>query len=181
MNMRILLVSCLLVLGGCTQVPPMDFAPADVLPTGTKIDAGMKDISIAFGKKEERLGNIEVGFGGNQYEASFKSSFEDALQEALIKSAVFNDMADRRVFLVAKVLKLETPTMGINFDTDFVVRYQLLDTSTGKLVFTRDINTQGSVPGDYAFLGAARYTEARNVAVRENIMMFIDSLAEYKQ
>ena len=82
---------------------------------------------------------------------------------------------------MAKVLKLETPTMGINFDTDFVVRYQLLDTSTGKLVFTRDINTQGSVPGDYAFLGAARYTEARNVAVRENIMMFIDSLAEYKQ
>ncbi len=174
----VLLIGLVALVTGCTQVPPMDFAPADVLPTGHKVDLGIKDISIAFGKKEERLGNIEVGFGGNQYESSFKQSFEDALQEALIKSAIFNDLAENRALLVAKVLELDSPEMGISFETDFTVRYQLLSTSTGELLFTRDIASVGSVSADYAFLGAARYTEARNVAVRENIMLFLDSLSE---
>ncbi|NRP96218.1 hypothetical protein XMG59_002337 [Marinobacterium sp. xm-g-59] len=181
MNIRLAILSLVVIFAGCAQVPPLDFAPDDVLPTGAKIDRQVKDISIAFGKDDERVGYIEVGFGGNQYEASFKSSFEDALQEALIKSAVFNDMADRRVLVVAKVLKLETPSMGVNFPTDFVVRYQLLDTSSGKLIFTRDIESTGEVEASYAFMGAARYTEARNIAVRNNILEFITSLGEFKE
>ena len=174
----IFLVGLVALVTGCTQVPPMDFAPADVLPAGHKVDLGIKDISIAFGKKEERLGNIEVGFGGNQYEASFKQSFEDALQEALIKSAIFSDLAEDRALLVAKVLELDSPEMGINFTTDFTVRYQLLSTSTGELLFTRDISSVGSVEMEYSLLGAARYIEARNVAVRDNILLFLDSLSE---
>ena len=180
MKIKLTILSLVLLLGACVQVPPLDFSPVDVFPTGVKIDAELKDISIAFGKKEERLGDIEVGFAGNQYEASFKSSFEDSLQEAIIKSAIFNDLANRKVFLIAKVLKLETPAFGVNFNTDFIVRYQLLDTSSGQLVFTRDINSEGWVRADYAFAGVARYTEARNVAVRKNILLFIDSLAEFK-
>lgn len=178
MNIRVFLIVCSTILGGCT-LPPMDFVPAKVLATGTKIDAGIRDISITFANKEERLGGIDLAEVDN-YEIAFRSSFEDALQEALIRSVVFNDMADRRVLLIAKIMKLETPRFGINFNTAFVVRYQLLDTSSGKLVFTKDIATQGSVPANYAFEGGYRYVEARNIAVRENILMFIDSLAEYE-
>jgi hypothetical protein len=181
MSIRFLLLLTVSLFVGCAQVPPLDFAPNDVLPTGSKIDRQVKDISIAFGKDDERKGYIEVGFGGNQYEASFKSAFEDALQEAIIKSAVFNDLAERKVLVIAKVLKLETPTMGINFPTDFIVRYQLLDTSSGELIFTRDIESSGEVEAGYAFLGAARYTEARNIAVRENILSFLGSLGEFRE
>jgi len=56
----------------------------------------------------------------------------------------------------------------------------LLDRSNGKLVFTRDITSTGSVPFDYAFSGAIRYTEARNRSGRDNVQQFIGSLAEFK-
>ena len=165
----------------CSEgIPPLDFTPSDVLPTGKKIDAGVKDISISFAKPKERVGKIQVGFGGNQYETSFKSTFEDSLQEALIKSAVFSDYAKRKVLIVAKVMQLETPEVGIAFNTQLVVRYSLLDTSTGKLVFTRDIKTVGNVEMSYAFLGATRFSESRNRAVRSNIHNFISSLGEAK-
>ena len=86
----------------CSEgIPPLDFTPSEVLPTGKKIDAGVKDISISFAKPKERVGKIQVGFGGNQYETSFKSTFEDSLQEALIKSAVFSDYAKRKVLIFA--------------------------------------------------------------------------------
>ena len=169
------------LLGGCTSVPPLNFTPKDVLPTGTKIDRGVKDISISFGKEDELKGEIHVGFAGNVYEDSFKKTFEDALQESLIKSAIFNDLARKKILLVAKVLQFETPAFGIRFETDFIVEYQLLDTSTGKLLFTRNIQSKGEVPGDYAFMGLTRATEARNIAVRNNIILFLDSLAEFKE
>lgn len=54
------------------------------------------------------------------------------MQEALIKSAVFDDYARNKVLIVAKVMQLETPSSGVNFNTDMIVKYDLLDTNTGK-------------------------------------------------
>jgi hypothetical protein len=181
MNKFLAAIMFCLTLTACSEsVPPLDFTPSDVLPTGKKVNAGVKDISISFAKPQERVGSIQVGFGGNQYESSFKSTFEDSLQEALIKSAIFNDYAKRKVLIVAKVMQLETPTVGLAFTTQMVVRYSLLDTSSGKLLFTRDIKTSGTVEMGYAFLGATRMSESRNRAVRSSIEDFISSLGEAK-
>lgn len=181
MNKFLATIMFCLTLTACSEsVPPLDFTPSDVLPTGKKVNAGVKDISISFAKPQERVGSIQVGFGGNQYESSFKSTFEDSLQEALIKSAIFNDYAKRKVLIVAKVMQLETPTVGLAFTTQMVVRYSLLDTSSGKLLFTRDIKTSGTVEMEYAFLGATRFSESRNRAVRASIEDFISSLGEAK-
>ena len=181
MSRFLILVCLVLSLTACSEgVPPLDFTPSDVLPTGKKIQAGVKDVSISFAKPQERTGQIQVGFGGNQYESSFKSTFEDSLQESLIKSAIFNDYARRKVLLVAKVLQLETPNMGLAFKTQMTVQYSLLDTSTGKLLFTRSISSVGNLEAGYAFMGATRYTESRNRAVRSSIETFISSLGEAK-
>lgn len=182
MNKKIVFILfAVMMLEGCVSLPPLDFAPSNIAPTGAKINAGLKGIAISFGKKKELLGEIQLGFeeiqAGNSYEASFKSTFKDALQEAIIRSAIFNDAVNRKLFLVAKVLKLETPVAGINFNTSFIVRYQLLDTSSGKEFFTQDIPSTGQVPFSYAFMGTIRYIEARNRAVRENIVLFLDSLS----
>ena len=179
MSLRLIAAVVLMsFLSACASVPPLDFTPSDVLPTGKKIDAGIKDISISFAKPSESLGEIQVGFGGNQYESAFKSSFEDALQEALIKSAIFSDYAKRKVLIVAKVMQLESPMAGISFETEMIVKYDLLDTSTGKILFTRNIPSTGSVKMSHSLLGATRMTEARNRAVRSNIESFISSLGE---
>ena len=188
MKIKLTILSLVVLLGACTQVPPLNFSPADVSPTGVKIDAELRDINIAFGKKEELLGVIEIGFTGHQYQTSFKSLFEDALQETIIKSAIFNDLADRKVFLTAKVMQLDISSTIIDFkiNTDLIVRYQLLDTSSGRAVFTRDIISRGSfaeislIPLDFA-TAQANFNQSKNIAVRKNILLFIDSLAEFKQ
>jgi len=176
-----LFVFVILFLGGCaTQAPTLSFVPKDVLPTGTKIDYELKSISVSIAQENERLGETQVGLLGNQYESSFKQALKDALEEAITKSAIFNDISNRKLMLSAKVLQFETPQISISFETKMIIRYQLIDRSNGKLVFTRDISSAGTVTYDYAFVGAIRYTEARNRAVRENINQFIGSLAEFK-
>jgi hypothetical protein len=177
----VLAFTSLFALGGCaTQAPTLDFVPKDVLPTGKKIDFELKNTSVSIAQEEERVGATQVGLFGNQYEQAFKQAFKDALEEAISKSAIFNDLSTRKLTLSAKVLQFETPGFSTSFSTKMVVRYQLLDRSNGQLVFTRDIESNGQVPFDYAFMGAIRYTEARNRAGRQNVAQFITSLNEFK-
>ena len=75
-------------------------------------------------------------------------------------------------------MQLQSPMAGISFETDMIVKYDLLDTSTGKILFTRNIPSSGSVEMSHSWLGATRMTEARNRAVRSNIEGFISSLGE---
>lgn len=170
----------LLGLTGCaTQAPTLNFVPKDVISTGSKINFELKTISVSIAQENERVGETQVGLFGNQYESSFKQAFKDAIEEALAKSAIFNDLSDRKTSLTAKVLQFETPGMSVSFETKMVVRFQLLDRSSGKLIFTRDISSVGVVPFDYSFMGAIRYTEARNRAARDNVNQFLSSLGEF--
>jgi hypothetical protein len=182
MRLSLLLIGfwSILNLGGCAQAPTLDFVPRDVLPKGFKIDYELKTISISIAQEDERVGKTHVGFFGNQYEASFKQAFKDALEEAITKSAIFNDLSGRKLALTAKILQFETPSMGVSFDTAMVVRYQLIDRADGKILFTRDIKSSGSVPFDFAFIGAIRATEARNRSVRANVEELLSSLSEFK-
>lgn len=169
------------LLSGCaTQAPPLNFTPVDVLPAKNKVEAELKTLTVSIAKEEERLGETQVGFFGNQYEASFKQTLKDAIEEALTKSAVFNDLATKKVSLTAKVMQFQSPSAGVSFETKAIIRYEIFDRKDGKLIFRRDIASTGSVPGDYAFMGAIRYTEARNRAMRENVTQFINSLEELK-
>lgn len=173
--------SGVLLLSGCaTQAPTLNFVPQDVLPSSSKIDFELKNTSVSIAQDGERVGATQVGLFGNQYESTFKQAFKDALEEAISKSAIFNDLSTRKLSLSAKVLQFETPGFSTGFATTMVVRYQLLDRSNGKLIFTRDITSTGEVAFDYAFMGAIRYTEARNRAGRDNVNQFITSLAEFK-
>lgn len=178
--MLALVFFCFCITGCATQAPTLNFVPKDVLPSSTKIDFELKSTSISIAQDDERTGPTQVGLFGNQYESSFKQAFKDALEEAISKAAIFNDLSQRKLTLSAKILQFETPGFSTGFETKIVVRYQLLNRSNGKLVFTRDITATGVVPFDYAFNGAIRYTEARNRAGRDNIQQFIGSLAEFK-
>ena len=171
----------ILVLTGCaTQAPTLSFVPGDVFPSKTKIDFELKSISVSIAQEGERVGETQVGLYGNQYEASFKQALKDALEEAIAKSAIFNDLSSRKLALSAKVLQFQSPAAGTTFTTTMVVRFQLLDRSDGKLLFTRDITSVGEVPFDFAFVGATRFTEARNRAARNNVNQFLQGLSEFK-
>lgn len=162
---------------GCaTPMPTLEFAPTDVTPARTKVDADLRSITVSVAREDEKLGLTQVGLGGNVYEQGFKAAFKESLEEGLARSAVFNDLSNRKVSLSAKVLKFQSPTGGINFLTEMITRYELIDRATGKIVFDQEVSSSGKVPGNYAFLGAARFTEARNRAVRENVKALVAAL-----
>ena len=172
--LSIIVVSFVVMLAGCaTQPPTLDFIPSDITPSPNKVNAEVKTIVVSIAKEKERLGETQVGLFGNIYEQSFKTSLKEALDESIARSAIFGDLANKKLLLSAKVMKFQTPSFGINFATESIIRYELVDRSNGEQVFLRDITTSGSVSGDYAFLGATRYTEARNISIRENIKQFI--------
>lgn len=174
----IVVLSVAMLAGCATPAPPLNFVPQDVLPVKNKVPAELKSVNVSVAKEEEKLGDTQVGFGGNEYELSFKTALKDALEEAILKSAVFSDNAERKVSLTAKVMKFETPSVGFGFTSDAIVRYEIYDRKDGSLIFRRDISSAGSVPFDYAFAGYIRVAESRNRTMRANVEKFIASLNE---
>ena len=164
---------------GCETVPPLEFTPRDIEVSKTNVNAGIRRISVSIASESERVGRTDVGFGGNIYEISFKDTLEDALDEALIRSTIFNDSSSRTLLLAVKVLQFETPPAGITFDTNATIRYDFISTQTGETIFSKTIKSFGNVSPEYAFLGATRYTEARNIAIRNNISKLLQSIEPF--
>jgi hypothetical protein len=52
----------------------------------------------------------------------------------------------------------------------------LIDRSNGTVIFTTDVNSSGTTPADFAFLGLARARESVNRAVQNNILQFLQAL-----
>lgn len=163
-------------LSACAPMPTMNFVPDDIRPTAKKIQAELRTVSISTAKEEERQGRLLVGFAGNSFESSFKAEFKNALEEALAKSAIFDDLNDKKVSLTAKVMEHDHPNFSSTFVTTTTVRYELYDRKDGRLIFKTDITSKGETPFDYAFKGAIRATESRNRSMRNNISLFVEAL-----
>lgn len=167
-----------ILLLGCSAPAVLNFTPSDLSPVSVaqKINAEIKTINVSIATKEEQKGYLQVGFFGNQYEQSFKSTFKDAIEESLARTAIFNDDSNNKVSLSAKVLKFDSPGNNTTSNTYMIVKYEFLNRKTGMSVYTTEIDSFGSVPLNYAFIGDVRFTEARNRAVKENIKKLINDL-----
>lgn len=176
--MKLLITSIITVasLSACAPMPTMSFVPDDVHPASKKAKAELKTVTISIAKEDERQGRLLVGFGGNTFESSFKSEFKNALEEALAKSAIFDDLNERKVSLTAKVMEHDHPNFSVSFETTTTVRYEIYDRRDGKLIFKKDITSKGETPANYAFAGNIRATESRNRSMRNNISLFISTL-----
>ncbi|MBV7434479.1 hypothetical protein KRX19_05500 [Cardiobacteriaceae bacterium TAE3-ERU3] len=177
---KILLVVGFLVMAGCNSVPPLNFNPneEDIQVEKTqRLDASLKTITVSTAKRDEQLGKIDVGIAGNVNDGSLKGEFKSALEEASIRSRLFSDMSDRGVSIFAKIMKLQTPQFGSNnFPTDVIVRYEIMDRTTDEIIYDQQIKSHGEVPFGYSMIGGRRYIEARNIAMRRNIVNFINDL-----
>ena len=152
------------------QVPPINFSVPNVGPSANKIDAELRSVTVTMARPDEKTGDIALGAEGSI------THWKEALTEALNRMAIFRDDAPRKVSLNVKVLKLDVPSMGIRFTTETAARYEIIDRSTGAVIFVQDVNSTGSVPGDHAFLAVARGRESINCSVQNNIMQFLQAL-----
>ncbi|MGX9693229.1 UDP-N-acetylglucosamine acyltransferase [Achromobacter anxifer] len=159
------------VLTGCQSVPPLNFSVPDVGYSQKKIDAELKSITVSLGRPDEKTGELPAAAG-----PVVPPLWQNALVEALNRMAVFKDDATTKLNLSVKVLKLDIPSAGVNFETHTEAKYELINRANGDIVYTQNISSMGSTPMNYAFLGAARQMESVNRSVQNNIAQFLQSL-----
>ncbi|MBA7934099.1 UDP-N-acetylglucosamine acyltransferase [Klebsiella sp. RHBSTW-00215] len=78
--------------------------------------------------------------------------------------------------LFAPSLALDVPSFGMSMTTKAVARYEIINRSNGDIIYTQDIESTGTVPASYAFVGVVRARESINRAVQNNITQFLQAL-----
>ncbi|MBS9439402.1 UDP-N-acetylglucosamine acyltransferase [Photorhabdus noenieputensis] len=157
-------------LSGCQTPPPLNFSVPNVGGSGHKIDAELKSITIVLARPEEQKGGIQAGM--EEVPQFWKAS----LEEALGRMAIFKDDANKKVNLAVKILAIDMPLFGTSMTTKAIARYELIDRSDGRIIYSEDISSNGTVPFNYALLGYIRGRESINRAAQNNITQFLQSL-----
>jgi hypothetical protein len=168
---QVALTLLLLFSFGCaTTIPPLNFSVPNVGPSTTKLDAELKSIIVSTARPDEATGKLD--WAAETITALWKNS----LEEAFIKMAIFKDDGLKKVSLTVKILKYDYPTFGIEMTTHTTARYEIINRSSGGVIFTTDVSSSGVVPGSHAYLGAARVRESASRSVQNNIIKFLQAL-----
>lgn len=174
-------LSCLLFATGCQTLPPVDFGVGAVGVSQKKIDAELKTITVQVAPKNKQKGAVDTQLlesAGTQASSgqAIVSAWQASLQDSLARMAIFNDLSNRKFSLSVTILKLDIPSFGLNFETETIARYELIDRSNGDIIYTSDVAAKGSVAASEAFAGAIRARAAGSNSVRENIKQFLREL-----
>lgn len=165
------LAACLsvMLLSACAQgVPPLNFSVPNITPSSQKVDAEVKSITVALARADEQETVFEPG------QETLTPIWKNGLEEALDKAAVFRDDAARKVSINVKILKTDIPPVGLSFTATTAALYTVTDRATGTPLFSERIETAGTTPTGFSFLGVARAREAVNRAVQANIASFVE-------
>jgi len=160
------------VLAGCANPPPMNFSVPDVGVSKAKIDAEVKTITVTLARPDEAKGDVPMWLERERVTDTWK----EALQEAMDRMAIFKDDSSNKISIQVKILAVDIPPMGASFTTKTVARYEIIDRSKGAIIYTQDVSAEGTVPGDYAFLGLTRARESVNRSAQNNIKLFLQAL-----
>ena len=170
-TIRLCLVFAVLLLGGCAQgVPPLNFSVPNVGPSSTKLEAELRSMTVTVARPDERTGDLPPDA------AAVTPLWQNALQEALNRMVIFRDDNPRKVSLSVKVLKLDFPLAGIDFTTQAAARYEIIDRNNGDIILSQVVESSGTAPANFAFLGVARLRESVNRSVQNNIARFLQIL-----
>jgi hypothetical protein len=154
-------------LGACSA-PSLQFVPANVEVSPHKIDAALISTVVTVAPKSESTGKIDIAGS----EADVTSLWKSALDDTLLRAAIFRDASPRHLTLTVKVIKLKK-TSFLGFGVNSGARYQLIDRDTGKVVFSKDVESVGHA-SDY--VGVNRVRKAVSRSVQQNITDFIQQL-----
>jgi hypothetical protein len=166
------LLFAFLVLSGCAAtIPPLSFSVPNVGLSSHKIDAEIKSLTVTTARADEATGAFALGVGPETC-----ALWRTSLQEALDKMLLFKDDSPKKISLSVKILKLDVPGAGLSFTTKTDAKYEITDRSNGDILYSSIINSEGTTPGNYAFLGLARARESINRAVQNNILQFLQQL-----
>ncbi len=165
-------IPMMLIVVGCSSAPNMQYLPKSeslIVTNAQSIPYHFDNVKVSVDPKAAANDAFFFGHNNDKYTETFKTTFETALHNSLIASNLFKADAKKNVELTAKVLRFSQLSVGLNFPTEMVVRYQLVDKTTKKVLFTTEVTSNAEVAVTSAYLGTKRAIKARNEAVQLNI------------
>ena len=133
-------------------------------------------------RQSVELKSITVGYEASTRGVKLETNhlvppaWETALQDAVNRSLVFGDDLDRKITISVRINHFDLPAAGFAMTSDCGALYEIMDRSTGDVIFSADIRSSGTTPMDYAFAGVVRVQESINRCARNNITDFLNQL-----
>jgi hypothetical protein len=142
--------------------------------TGAKSDAMVVEkVAIA----HQSSSNVTVAVSGGKSTSSMGASqisdteFAQALSDSISKSGLFKEViaSGGRYKLNAFIGKVDQPMMGFSMTVKMEVSYTLVDTQSGKTVWTKNVASEHTAKTSEAFAGVKRLQLANEGAAKANI------------
>ena len=167
---KYILMLSIFFLASCQSMPPIDFTVQDVGLVSIRKNVELMSLTVGFAPQTQQK-KVEAGH-------AIPPLWKESLQDAINRSLIFTDDADKLINLSVRITEFDVPSAGFSMTTKVSAIYEIVDRSNGDLLFAQEISSEGVVPMDYAFNGATRMVESWNRAVRNNIADFINILGQ---
>jgi len=113
----------ILIISGCTAIPPVDFTVQDVGMVGNRKDAELKSLTVGFSPQEQQ-GIVEAN-------ATIPPIWNEALQDALNRSLIFQDDAQIKINLSVRIVQFNSPEFGFDMVTKVGAIYEVVNRKNG--------------------------------------------------
>ena len=108
-------------------------------------------------------------------------AFRSALEDSLANAGVFERVLSASKYrLTADLNQLEQPAFGIDMTVTSTIKYTVVDTRTGKDVYSRLIRAPFTAGFSDSPMGATRVRIATEGSIKKNIEMLINALLMMK-
>ena len=156
------------LLSGCATASKAD---AMVAKPVAVTHASSSDISVTVlgGKDTTKMGASQIS----------DDAFAQALRDSISQSGLFKAVAATggRYKLSAFIGKVDQPILGFNMTVKMEVSYTLVDTKSGKAVWSKNIASEHTAKATEAFAGVTRLRLANEGAARDNIEQALNEMS----
>ncbi len=105
------------------------------------------------------------------------SDFERALEASLSTAGLLASNRQASLYQInADLVKMDQPIFGIDMTVTAQVKYELVERSTGKTIYSKEIRSPFTATMGDAFLGSERLKIANEGAVKSNLNIFISEI-----
>ena len=121
-------------------------------------------------------GSATNGLGASQIS---DDDFAKALSDSIAKSGLFKEVlpSGGRYKLTAFIGKVDQPVFGFNMTVKMEVSYTLVDTQSGKTVWSKNVASEHTAKAGEAFAGVKRLRLANEGAAKANIEQVITEIS----
>lgn len=104
--------------------------------------------------------------------------WENALQNAIDETVIFDEGSNNKVNLSVKILGLEASGLGLDIKTVSIAQYELIDRASGRVIYTTEVRTDGIASEGSAAVEAVRTQESISHSIQNNVSEFLNRLQE---